>query len=42
MMYLLGLEVSSETYVKKYNRIQSVFLLSDDEHFLLPPPPPNS
>ena len=42
MIYLLGLEVSSETYVKNYNRIYSVFVLSNDQDFLLPPPPPNS
>ena len=42
MIYLLGLEISSKTYVKQYNRVYSVFLLFNDQYFLLPPLPPNS
>ena len=42
MIYLLGLEISSETYVKQYNRVYSTFLLLNDQFFLFLLLPTNS
>ena len=42
MIYLSELEISSKTYVKRYNRVYSVFLSFNDQYFLLPSPSPNS
>ena len=42
MIYLLELEISSKTYVKRYNRVYSVFLSFNDQYFLLPSSSPNS
>ena len=42
MIHLLELEISSKTYVKRYNQVYFVFVSFNDQYFLLPPPPPNS